>query len=155
MIILPLRWLIINFPTAWVQKKAPFRFTSITVSQSFSVISKAGLRILQPALFTRMSTFLNLDCAACTSSETSLTFVMSAFWISTCRSVRSTAWLTLLRSTSVLSVRTMSLPCSAKPRAIALPRPPAAPVTMETLLVKSKIFDLFIGRPSLFAGILT
>jgi hypothetical protein len=50
--------------TAWLMKNAPDRLTAMTLYQSSSVIFKAVLSIVIPALLTRMS---SLPCCSITS----------------------------------------------------------------------------------------
>src|SRR3989339_190436 len=117
----------------FVQRKLPFRLTSICLFQSVSVSVKIVPITKIPALFTKISNLPNFLTAFSTKFLTCLSFETSAttkraslprFFISETTSFPSFAFLWLL--TTILH------PSFASDRAIPLPIPLSEPVTMAT-----------------------
>src|SRR5712692_2380384 len=127
-------------PAAWLSKNTALRQTASTWSQCASLASRSGSRNQTAALFTRTSSRPKRSTARGTSARTSSARARSATTgrlaapspasssASPCAAVASHgAWCT-----------TTLAPARARPRQIACPMPPAAPVTSATRPASSR-----------------
>ena len=125
---------------AWATKKVPRRLVSSTLFQSSQLTSTAGLRTLQPALFTRMSI---LPKAATASSAICLMLASSRTSSETMATLRPSSrisWANGSQSSFLRAVMIRSAPARASARPKYCPSPRLAPVTSATLPVRSKKF---------------
>src|SRR5215468_2951786 len=116
------------------------RLTSITWRHSASDSSCGTLRMLIPALLTRMSSRPRRATVSATilrhwvssATLTSSTTVLTPSWASS--AAAASAFLTLRPAMATVA------PAWARPRAMPRPMPPLPPVTTATLPVRSKSF---------------
>src|SRR5450432_1009495 len=116
--------------TACEHKNALVRLVLITLSHSASSSACGALRILMPALLTRMSIRPNSRNVRSTMAVTAALSVTSA---------TTDIVLTPFRPT----IATLA-PASASPRAMPRPMPPLPPVTIATLPPRSNSFDVIV-----------
>src|SRR5450631_321593 len=107
--------------TACEHRNALVRLVLITLSHSSRSSACGGLRILMPALLTRMSMRPSSRLTRSTMSATAASDFAS------------------LRPTTAISA-----PASASPRAMPRPMPPLPPVTIATLPPRSNSFDVIV-----------
>src|SRR5262245_16795296 len=120
------------FSASRQQRKAPVRFVSITFCQRLSGISSVGMPSVMPALLTRMSSRACRSTAALNRATTSASTVMSVGTASTAPPSCAISPATASRAVRSRAAITTLAPSMAKARAMALPMPLLAPVTMAT-----------------------
>ena len=125
------------FPAYFVIRKAPRRFFEITSSKSSALIRSIRLSLVIPALFTRMSMLPNCFCAAVTISLTAASSETSPF-MATAFTPASSHIFTVSRAAASLPAKftTTLQPLPASSKAMALPIPLEAPVTIAVLSFK-------------------
>ncbi len=131
--IFPLLFGIINAAAALEQRKIDLRLMERIASQSDSVISSAGLTMLIPALFTRMSTPPYSCFVLAKSSSTDPALVMSQGTEIALPPRNSISFLAESEFSRCTEFTTTLAPSSANFNAIARPIPLPEPVMMATL----------------------
>src|SRR5438876_4160654 len=122
----------------------------MTLSHSSRSSACGDLRMLMPALLTRMSIRPN---SRLTRSTMAVTAALSATSAATDIALALRCWSSAIAAADFASLRptiAMPAPASAKPRAMPRPMPPLPPVTMATLPLRSNC-DVFIVGPLAFA----
>src|SRR6266545_4973803 len=121
--------------TALVMRKAPFRSTSMTASQSSSFRNGKSASLMMPALLTRMSappkSFVTLSPRVLTAAA-SRTSASTACASPSFRRISSAA--ASARARSLWQVMTIRFPAAASSREIAQPIQREPPVTMAVLI---------------------
>lgn len=116
----------------WHVRRLPVRFVSRIAAHSSSGISRAGVRLIEPAQLIRMSTRPN---AARTASRAWVTDLRSVTSIGVFRERRPRRSISHTVSSTASRRRehgTTSAPASARPIASALPMPDVPPVMTAT-----------------------
>ena len=117
---------------ARVNRNAPFKFVSRTVSQSASLRRMTNPSRVIPALFTRMSTRPVSARILPPVSATALESATSSACAHALRPSARTSPATFSAFSAVRETQTMSAPAAANFSAIARPIPRPAPVTTAT-----------------------
>src|SRR5262245_1566438 len=127
----PLPWGSMCLAACCARSKAAIRWTSISSRQAAIGYSSGGWRVPEPALFTRMSIRPKYAATRSTSPTRCAGSARSACMPRNRRPSASTRP-RVCRSSPESETQAMSAPASARPRAIACPRPRLAPVTSAT-----------------------
>ena len=114
---------------ALVNKNAPFKFVSRTVSQSCSLIRTNKPSRVMPVLLTRMSTRPVSAKIFSPASATALDSATSTACAQALRPKARTSLATFPEFSAVRETQTMSAPSAANFNAMARPMPRPAPVT--------------------------
>src|SRR5450631_481677 len=128
--------------TACEHKNALVRLVLITLSHSSSSSACGALRILMPALLTRMSirpSSRKLRSTMAVTAALSVTSATTDIALTPCRLSSAAA------ASDFVSLRptiTNWAPALASPRAMPRPMPPLPPVTIATLPLRSNGFDV-------------
>src|SRR6266850_233500 len=134
--------------TARVVRKAPSRWMASIFFQSEKGNSSSGCTIWMPALLTSTSTPSHARTTAATAASTCSSRVTSIATASALPPLRvissATAWAASLFRSAIAT----RAPSRAKRRAISLPMPLAAPVTMQILLRRFMVEDSVRGGSS-------
>src|SRR5262245_44690619 len=120
--------------TARVVRNAPSRWMAIIFFQSAKGNSSIGCTIWMPALLTSTSTPSHSRATAATAEFTCSSLVTSIATASALPPLRVISLATAWAASLFRSAMATRAPSRAKRRAISLPMPLAAPVTMQTLL---------------------
>src|SRR5450755_995665 len=130
--------------TACEHKNALVRLVLITLSHSASSSACGALRILMPALLTRMSirpSSRNVRSTMAVTAALSVTSATTDIVLTPCPPSSATAasdFVSLRPTIATLA------PASASPRAMPRPMPPLPPVTIATLPPRSNSFDVIV-----------
>ena len=149
LMIFPLPRSIMCAATACEQRKVPVRLVRITLFHSSSVVLSDETPCITPALLTRMWT---LPCHAAAFATESLTCFDEPTSVSIASArlpVLSIRLQVSSRFCGRLPQQTMSAPASARPSAMARPKPLPAPVTRATWPSSENHFSNVLNRPHL------
>jgi len=118
-----------------VKKKAPSRSTWSTRSQSSSVCSSSGLKVIRPALLTSTSQRPNRSTVPRTVAATSGSFDTSHVLAQTAAPPAPTCFAAASACAAETSAMTTVAPSVPRRTAVASPMPLPPPVTMATFPV--------------------
>ena len=145
--IFPPPCLIMCAAMACVQRKVPVRLVRITLFHSSSVVLSEETACITPTLLTRMwirpchAEALATESLICCDEPTSISIANARLPVLSMRLQLSS------RFCRRLPQQTMSAPASARPSAMARPRPLPAPVTKATWPVSENHFSSALNRP--------
>src|ERR1700730_7442220 len=133
-------------------RNALVRLVLITLSHSSGSSVCGGLRILMPALLTRMSIRPSSRLTRSTILATAALSVTSAMTdIALTPRLRRSAT-AAFDFASLRPTTAMPAPASARPRAMPSPMPPLPPGTMATLPLRSNIDVVMVSVPVMLSG---
>ena len=140
----------------WLARIAPVRLVSRMAAHSSSGTSRLGVRLVRPAAFKRMSTLPNACRTASRSFSRDARSVTSEGTRRLRRPLASTALAVSSTTSARREVATTSAPASARPMAMARPRPEVPPRTTATLPARSRaasptcaLLKVVYGMPTL------
>ena len=122
----------------WLARIAPVRLVSRMAAHSSSETSRLGVRLVRPAAFSRMSTLPKACRTASRSFSRDTRSVTSEGTRRLRRPLASTALAVSSTTSARREVATTSAPASARPMAMARPRPEVPPRTTATLPARSR-----------------